>query len=58
MRRAFLLAPLLVAGWVWPAAGAGSVSTYPVPVVINDAACDPSVLVVGDPCALSGLSLS
>ncbi len=52
MRRAFLLAPLLVAGSVWPAMGAGSVPTYPVPVVIDDTACDPSVLEVGDVCSL------
>jgi hypothetical protein len=33
MRRAFLLAPLLVAGSARPAMGAGSGPTYPVPVV-------------------------
>jgi hypothetical protein len=52
MRRAFLLAPLLVAGSVWPAMGAGPVPTYPVPVVIDDTACDPSVLEVGETCGL------
>jgi hypothetical protein len=51
MRRAFLLAPLLVAGSMWPAVGAGPVPTYPVPVVIDDTACDPSALEVGETCA-------
>ena len=37
-RWAFLPAPLLVVIPVWPAMGAGSVPTYPVPVVIDDAA--------------------
>lgn len=37
MRRAFLLAPLLVADSVWPATGAGPVPTSPVPVVILEA---------------------
>ncbi len=52
MRRAFLLAPLLVAGSVWPAMGAGSVPTYPVPGVIDDTACDLSALEVGETCGL------
>ena len=53
VRRAFLLAPLLVVGSVWPAAGAGAaVPAYPVPVVIDDEACDPSQLEVGETCAL------
>jgi hypothetical protein len=52
MRRAFLLAPLLVAGSVWPAVGAGSMPTYPVPVVIDDSACDPLTLQVGETCGL------
>lgn len=52
MRRAFLLAPLLVAGSVWPAMGVGSVPTYPVPVVIDDTACDPLALEIGETCGL------
>jgi hypothetical protein len=52
MRRAFLLAPLLVAGSVWPAAGAGSVSTHPVPVVIDMGQCNPPSMLVGETCAL------
>jgi hypothetical protein len=51
-RRAFLLAPLLVAGSAWPAMGAGSVPTYPVPVVIDDTACNPLTLEVGETCGL------
>lgn len=51
-RRAFLLAPLLVAGSVWPAAGAGSVPTHPVPVVITAGPCNPAGMVVGETCAV------
>jgi hypothetical protein len=52
MRRAFLLAPLLVAGSVWPAAGAGSVTTHPVPVVIDTGLCSPDSMLVGETCGL------